>query len=111
LINNSDMNPDLSGWHLNNPWGTLDVSKYLKYDKDSSVNSSSASFYIHDYSLGEHNTDWLHSDPILASPGTTYTSSLKLKMPDRTGSNVPLALYIRFYDINKAVIGSSGHRV
>lgn len=111
LITNSDMNPDLSGWHLNNPWGTWDVSKYLKYDPSSSVNSSSASFYIHDYTLGEHNVDWLHSDPILASPGTTYTASLKFKMPDKTGSNVPLALYIRFYDVNKTVIASRGYNV
>ncbi|MFK8261458.1 phage tail protein [Leuconostoc mesenteroides] len=100
LVNNSQLNPDYSGWHVTSPWGKSVTNELT----NNGVESSSGAMWVwHDQSkTGE----WIYSDPINILQGLTLSASIMAAMPTPPSSGTPLALYVRTYDANKTIVDS-----
>lgn len=100
LVNNSQLNPDYSGWHVISPWGKSVTNELT----NNGVESNSGAMWVwHDQSkTGE----WIYSDPINILQGSTLSASIMAAMPTPPSSGTPLALYVRTYDANKTIVDS-----
>lgn len=102
LVNNSQLNPDYSGWHVISPWGKSVTNELT----NNGVESNSGGMWVwHDWN---DQKEWIYSDPIAINQGSTLSGSVMAAMPSPPSSGQPLALYIRTYDANKTVVNSWG---
>ncbi|WP_273952923.1 phage tail spike protein [Leuconostoc mesenteroides] len=100
LVNNSQLNPDYSGWHITSPWGKSVTTELW----NNSVESSTGAMWVwHDQS---RSGEWIYSDPINILQGSTLSASIMAAMPTPPSSGTPLAMYVRTYDANKTVVDS-----
>ncbi|MGB4823354.1 MAG: hypothetical protein WBP82_00425, partial [Leuconostoc mesenteroides] len=100
LVNNSQLNPDYSGWHATSPWGKSLTNELT----NNGVESNSGAMWVwHNWN---DQKEWIYSDPIAINQGSTLSGSVMAAMPSPPSSGQPLALYIRTYDANKTVVNS-----
>ncbi|MGB2510732.1 phage tail protein [Leuconostoc suionicum] len=102
LVNNSQLNPDYSGWHVTSPWGKSVTTELW----NNGVESSTGAMWVwHDQSKSG---EWIYSDPVAVLPGLSLSASITAAMPSPPSSGTPLALYVYTYDANKTRIDSFG---
>ena len=102
LVNNSQLNPDYSGWHVTSPWGKSVTTELW----NNGVESSTGAMWVwHDQSKSG---EWIYSDPVAILPGLSLSASVTAAMPNPPSSGTPLALYVYTYDANKTKIDSFG---
>lgn len=102
LVNNSQLNPDYSGWHVTSPWGKSVTTELW----NNGVEIGTGAMWVwHDQSKSG---EWIYSDPVAVLQGLSLSASVTAAMPNPPSSGTPLALYIYTYDANKTRIDSFG---
>ncbi|WP_270340090.1 phage tail protein [Leuconostoc mesenteroides] len=105
LVNNSQFNPDYSGWHVGSPWGKSVTNELW----NNGVETSTGAMWVwHDQSKSG---DWIYSDPIAVYAGLKVSAAITAAMPSPPSSGTPLALYIRTYDANRNTVDSWGYNI
>ncbi|MCM6835953.1 phage tail protein [Leuconostoc mesenteroides] len=105
LVNNSQFNPDYSGWHVGSPWGKSATNELW----NNGVETSTGAMWVwHDQSKSG---DWIYSDPIAVYAGLKVSAAITAAMPSPPSSGTPLALYIRTYDANRNTVDSWGYNI
>ncbi|MDC2805548.1 phage tail spike protein [Leuconostoc suionicum] len=105
LVNNSQLNPDYSGWHAGSPWGNSITGEIW----NNGIESSTGAMWVwHNW---DKTREWIYSDPIAILPGIALSASITAAMPTPPSSGVPLALYVYTYDANKTRIDSFGMNI